>query len=310
MSTEASTDVLPKAALSEPSQARAARVTPEAAESAWDMRRIARIAGLLLVGLSIVLALFIAFEFLFSGVVEQRHQRALLPELQQRMALTTFDSRTEPVPSGPIGLIQIPSLGVSQVVVQGSSTADLQQGPGHLPGTVLPGEFGNAVIIGHRRLYGGPFSGLSSLHVGDSIVAITGQGKFIYHVQKVFLIKPGESDVVSPSLDSRLSLVTSGGSLNSGDRLAVVAKLDGKPLGLPHRPPVAVPSDQLGITGNISGLLMAILWGQLLAVAVVLGWKALRTWPGSISYLVVAPPVLMLLWLVFASLDRFLPGTL
>jgi sortase A len=270
---------------------------------------VARIVGTALVGLSIVLALFVAFEFLFSGMIEQRSQRALLAQLQERMQLTSFDARTAPVPNGPIGLIQIPSLGVSQVVVQGSTTGDLQQGPGHLAGTPLPGEFGNAVIVGHHRLYGGPFEKIGSLHPGDEIEAITGQGKFTYKVERVFVVRPGQSDVVSPSLDSRLSLVTSS-TLNSGNRLAVVAKLEGHPVGLPHRAPVGVPSDELGITGNISGLLMAILWGQLLAIALVLGYKALKAWPRSISYLVVAPPVLMLLWLVFASLDRFLPGTL
>ena len=213
---------------------------------------------------------FVAFEFLFSGLVEQRSQSALLSQLQQRMQVTTFDAATTPVASGAIGMIQIPSLGVSQVVVQGSTTGDLQQGPGHLEGTPLPGEFGNAVIVGHRRLYGAPFSGLPGLHPGDPIVAITGQGRFVYHVQKVVVIRPGQSDVVSPALDSRLSLVTSG-SLSSGDRVAVIAKLEGNPVGLPHRAPVAVPSDELGITGNVSGLLMAVLWGQVLAIALVLG---------------------------------------
>jgi sortase A len=283
--------------------------TAPARAATWDTRRVARIAGAILLGLGVVLALFVAFEFLFSGLIEQRNQRALLPQLQSRMQITTFDARTEPIPSGPIGLIQIPSLGVSQVVVQGSTTQDLQQGPGHLDGTPLPGEFGNAVIVGHRRLYGGPFSGLPLLHVGDQIVAVTGQGRFVYHVEKIVTVRPGQSDVVSPSLDSRLSLVTSG-SLQSGDRVAVIAKLQGHPVGLPHRAPVAVPAEELGITGNISGLLMAILWGQVLAVALVLGVRAFRVWPRSISYLIVVPPVLMLLWLVFASLDRFLPGTL
>ena len=312
VSAEAPTEVIartPDAVTNNRPSGGSVRSPGRSAVASWDPRRVARVAGLILVGLGVVLALFVAFEFLFSGVIEQRSQSALLAQLQQRMQVTTFDARTAPVPSGAIGMIQIPGLGVSQVVVQGSTTGDLQQGPGHLEGTPLPGEFGNAVIVGHRRLYGAPFSGLPGLHPGDPIVAITGQGRFVYHVQKVVVIRPGESDVVSPALDSRLSLVTSG-SLTSGDRVAVVAKLEGNPVGLPRRAPVAVPSDELGMTGNISGLLVAVLWGQLLAIALVLGARAFRAWPRSISYLIVVPPVLMLLWLVFASLDRFLPGTL
>ena len=58
--------------------------------------------------------------------------------LQQRLATGTFGDPAAPVPSGPVALLQIPSIGMHQIVVQGSSPSDLKQGPGHMPGLRCP----------------------------------------------------------------------------------------------------------------------------------------------------------------------------
>ena len=178
-------------------------------EPRWTAGRIRRICGLALLGMGVVLALFLVYEFTFTGFRESRSQRALLPVFEQRLATGTFGDPTAPVPNGPVALLQIPSIGVHQIVVQGSSPSDLKQGPGHMPGSPLPGEFGNSVILGHNRLYGGPFGAIDSLHKGDTIIAVTGQGRFRYDVEKVITVAPGDKDVIGAALESRLTLVTS-----------------------------------------------------------------------------------------------------
>ena len=40
---------------------------------------------------------------------------------------------------------------------EGVQLADLAQGPGHYPGTPLPGQIGDAAIAGHRTTHGAPF---------------------------------------------------------------------------------------------------------------------------------------------------------
>ena len=296
-------DVPPVVAVAEPT-------SPVVAGTTETRGRARRWAGRLLLGLGIALTLFLAYEFVFTGYYEARSQHSLLPEFQQRIAEGGgFDSLTAPVPSGPVASIQIPAIGVDQVVSEGSSPQDLKQGPGHLPGSPVPGEFGNSVILGHRLTYGGPFGKLDQLKPGDLITTVTGLGKFTYKVDRVRVIVPGESDVIGPALHSDLTLVTSR-AVGSTDRLAVISTLVGRPVGVPKRPPVAVGSDQQGTTGDISGLLATILWAQVLIVLVVVAGRLYRRWPRMAVYLMTTPPILMVLWLMFQSLDRYLPGTL
>ena len=79
-------------------------------------------------------------------------------------------------------MLRIAKIGLNKVIVQGTSTADLRQGPGHYPGTPLPGEQGNAAIAGHRTTYGAPFYNLDELAPGDLIEITTVQGTFTYRV--------------------------------------------------------------------------------------------------------------------------------
>lgn len=274
-----------------------------------DPARLRRHAGLALVAAGLAVALFIAFEFAYTGQLEQRSQRSLLATFQKRLAAGQFDAPDAPVQSGPVAVLQIPAIGLDQVVVQGSSPEDLKQGPGHLPGTPLPGEFGNAVIIGHRLTYGGPFGHLGRLGRGDTIAVLTGQGRFTYRVTGTSTVRPGQHDVVGPSADSRLTLVTSTSAFGS-DRRAVTASLVGDPVGIATRPPATAAGDELGTSGDIAGLYLAIIWLIALAGLALAAARAYRNWPRLAVHLVTTPPLLMLLYLVYQSLDRFLPGTL
>src|SRR4029077_4302009 len=107
-------DVPPVVAAPEPT-------SPVVAGSTETTSRARRWAGRLLLGLGVALALFLAYEFVFTGYYEARSQHSLLPEFQQRIAEGGgFDSLKEPGPSGPVALIQIPAIGVDQVVSEGS----------------------------------------------------------------------------------------------------------------------------------------------------------------------------------------------
>ncbi|MDQ3997202.1 MAG: class D sortase [Gemmatimonadota bacterium] len=70
----------------------------------------------------------------------------------------------------PIARMTIPALGLDEIVIEGVSDEELNAGPGHLPGSVLPGERGNAVISAHRDRH---FSTLGALQVGDEITTET-----------------------------------------------------------------------------------------------------------------------------------------
>ena len=79
----------------------------------------------------------------------------------------------------PLGRIRIPSIGVSSVVVAGTGTSDLRLGPGHYPGTPLPGARGTVAIAGHRTTYGAPFRKLDKVNKGDRIEVRMPYGTFV-----------------------------------------------------------------------------------------------------------------------------------
>ena len=296
-------DVPPVVAVPEPT-------SPVVAGTTETRGRARRWAGRLLLGLGVVLALFLAYEFVFTGYYEARSQHSLLPEFQQRIAEGGgFDSLTAPVPSGPVALIQIPGHRRRPGGLRGQLPAGSQAGSGP-PARLAAarrvrqlGDHGPPADV--RR----PVRQARPAEPGDLITTVTGLGKFTYKVDRVRVIVPGESDVIGPALHSDLTLVTSR-AVGSTDRLAVISTLVGRPVGVPKRPPVAVGSDQQGTTGDISGLLATVLWAQVLILLVVVAGRLYRRWPRMAVYLMTTPPILMVLWLMFQSLDRYLPGTL
>ena len=52
------------------------------------------------------------------------------------------------------------------VIVEGTGTEDLKRGPGHYPGTAMPGQVGNFVVAGHRTTYGAPFNRSTTIKAG------------------------------------------------------------------------------------------------------------------------------------------------
>lgn len=289
-----------------PSPARAAYAPPSGSRLA-----VGRIAAVV-TAISVLAALLLAYEFWFSSIPAARAQAELLAAFQEAVPTTTLDSpASTPVEGAPIALLSIPRLNLnSEVVVEGSSASDLKMGPGHLSASPLPGEYGNAVILGRRTTYGSPFGGIGSLHKGDTIKVATGQGAVTYKVSKVERIGPGKQDVVGDTKDSRLTLVTSDPALVPTGRLAVVATLKGKPLAVPTRPAALEDIGQLGLTGDFGGLVLGLVFLELLTGAVILTWLLRRRVPRAVLYLFAAPVMTTLVVLTFANLDSLLPGTM
>jgi sortase A len=87
-----------------------------------------------------------------------------------------------PLPGDAIARIDIPSIGVSEYVVEGTDTDDLRKGPGHYPDTPLPGGPGTTAIAGHRTTYGAPFRDIDELRRGQVIHVETPTHRYTYRV--------------------------------------------------------------------------------------------------------------------------------
>jgi sortase A len=88
----------------------------------------------------------------------------------------------ENVPIVAIGEIEIPKIGLVHTMYEGVSLTVVNHGPGHWPGTPMPGGYGNMVFAGHRTTYTKPFRNIDQLVAGDQIIFRTDQGTFTYRV--------------------------------------------------------------------------------------------------------------------------------
>ncbi len=89
-----------------------------------------------------------------------------------------------------LGTLEIPKLGVSKPLLEGVSLTVLDNGPGHWPGTAMPGSIGNVVIGGHRTSHDKPFRNIDQLVAGDDVVLTTTEGRFVYKVTSTEVVKP------------------------------------------------------------------------------------------------------------------------
>ena len=269
-----------------------------------------RLAGFALVGLAGLLVLFLLYLLAFTPLTAGRNQQRLADSLKgSPLTVYKLVNGHIPVEGSTVGAIQIPAIGVDQVVVSGTSAADLMNGPGLMPGSALPGSPGNAVIAGRRVTFGGPFGSLGSLRKGAIIHVVDGAGAFTYTVTWVHEVAIGEKDVILPTADNRLTLVTSNSSLVTSGRLVVQCKLDGHAVVVPDST-VAVPSYDLGLSGDPAAGGLVVLWAFLTLVVLVGAafavWRLRKPW---LIYLFAAPVIIMCGLFACESLARALPAT-
>lgn len=173
---------------------------------------------------------FVLFLLVLSSLQQSRAQDVLYTQFRSELAAATAPFGVKPIPAGdPVALLEVPSVGVSQVVIEGTAGAQLRNGPGHLAGSVLPGQLGTSVIFGRSITYGGPFGDLTSLHPGDSLQVTTGQGRFDYRVEDVRSGGDPQPPALKPD-QSRLLLVTTDASgLGAFSTVYVDALLTSRP---------------------------------------------------------------------------------
>ena len=163
------------------------------------LRRTRR--ALLAAGFS--LCAYSGFVFLDAQYFQHRQNLVL-----DRLLLKPLPSPVVPVsvpPLGLIGRIEIPRLGLSQIVMEGSDSKTLRRAVGHVPGTALPGESGNSAITAHRDTF---FRPLRKIRSGDLISVTTLTGQYNYRVQSTEIVNPDNTEVLDPSSSETLTLIT------------------------------------------------------------------------------------------------------
>jgi sortase A len=134
-----------------------------------------------------------------------------------------------PVPTpGPQQAIQIdiPAISVHNwPVVQGDGWEQLKKGVAqHIP-SANPGEDGNVVLSGHDDVYGEVFRDLDKLQPGDQIILYTMQQQYIYIVTETRIVEPTEVDVMNPTSDPTVTLISCYPYMVDKKRIVVFGKL-------------------------------------------------------------------------------------
>ena len=110
-----------------------------------------------------------------------------------------------PAAGGLVGRLEIPRIGVSVMVVEGTGGQELARAAGHIRGTSLPGEPGNVGIAAHRDTF---FRPLAGIHTGDVITMATLQGTYRYRVSATQVVMPEDVSVLSWTERDSLTLIT------------------------------------------------------------------------------------------------------
>ena len=310
-----------------PNGAGTARPTHEPAPPAHS--GLARAGRWLLVAAGLVV-LFVAYQLWGTALVHwqgQRDRRSRVDHAlaQARAADHGAGPRTIPYPAvgDPVAIIVIPRIGLDQVVVEGVAAAQLAVGPGHYPGTALPGQPGNSGIAGHRTTHGAPFNALADLVPGDPVVLTTLQGTFTYRVTGSLVVAPDDVSVLDATVSPQLTLTTCNPKYSAAQRLVVEARLVTPPAPATPAPegrsgpgavagadPLDAPGTWLVLVASVLGLIvLALVVGRLRRRAP----SGVERRPGRVRTtarwaVVAAVPVgLVLLFLAFGALDALLP---
>jgi sortase A len=119
-----------------------------------------------------------------------RKALAALKGQQQRIAYLARQERRQVKTGQAVGILQMPKLGATYTVVQGTDDGSLQRGPGHYPETPFPGLSQTVAVAGHRTTYLAPFRNIDQLRPGDRIVLTMRYAQFNYTVQYDKVVEP------------------------------------------------------------------------------------------------------------------------
>jgi LPXTG-site transpeptidase (sortase) family protein len=278
--------------------------------------------------LGLVIGLFVAWQ-LWGTAISQHHEQHHLQgvfeaSVQKHHPAATAStgpalipaSQVVPVPpeGSPVAKLQIPAIGLDEIVVSGTAESDLAEGPGHYVGTAAPGQAGNVAIAGHRTTNGAPFNRLGQLALGDKIFLTTLAGeRLTYQVSQAPVpVSPSDVTVLDDFSDNRITLTTCNPEYSSTQRLIVVGELDqAKPSSAPKVKPHAYDI----VNAQTASLAWSLFPVVVLEVGVLLllglSNRRFSAWYGGAArWLILVPLWGVALYALFGTLSAFLPSSL
>jgi sortase A len=101
----------------------------------------------------------------------------------------------------------------------------LKKGVGQHLGSANPGEKGNLVLSAHNDIFGEIFRYLERLEAGDEVIIYTSQRSYSYLVVDKQIVEPTQVEVMSPTNQPTVTLISCYPYLVDNKRIAVTARL-------------------------------------------------------------------------------------
>lgn len=143
----------------------------------------------------------------------------------------TLPAPIAPPPAGAseplvqVGRIEIPAIGVDKPMYDGITLKTLNEGPGHWPGTAMPGKVGNSVIAGHRTSHNKDFRNIDKLQPGDEIIFTDDSGRYVYTVTRTEVVQPDAMWIVDQTTSATATLFACHPPGSTRERIVVFADL-------------------------------------------------------------------------------------
>lgn len=191
-----------------------------------EVDKFRRIIGLLL----IVVGISIIATVVYKKVETIGKQKAIIEMFESGISEGTSTGNKETVNLDeingytPIAIIEIPSIKLSQALVEGISDDVLKYFLGHFTDSAAPGEKGNFAVAGHRVSdYTDAFINLYKVKAGDEVIVKTQDKKYTYVVEDNFIVEPEDVQVLDNTKEATMTLVTC--TVGAKQRVIVKGKL-------------------------------------------------------------------------------------
>lgn len=134
-----------------------------------------------------------------------------------------------PGPIVGVGKMEIPSIGLVHTIYEGVTLTVVAHGPGHWPGSAMPGQRGNTVFAGHRVSNSRPFHDIDRVRPGDLVTFTTADGVSTYVVTGHQIVESNATWIANPTPDATMTLFACHPKGSARQRYVINGRLVGGP---------------------------------------------------------------------------------
>lgn len=186
-------------------------------------------------GVLIVIGIIVISSAIGMRLWASHKEKAMINDFQKTIAQEdkksnidkTSDTQPPSDKEGALGILTIPKINLKVAIGEGVDQSILKYAVGHFKGTAMPGEKGNFAVAGHRSYtYSEYFNRLGEIKNGDTIYVQAKNGTYTYKVYNISVVTPDHVEVLNPTPDATMTLVTCTPIRVATHRLIINAKLE------------------------------------------------------------------------------------